>query len=70
MKVYVFLINGRSQGVAYTSLKGLCDEYNLSYSTISKGKRRFWHRDSIAEIMEFNVKKVKGNFKNNNNVSE
>jgi hypothetical protein len=58
--VYVLLINGKLQDKAFTSLLGICKEYGLPYSTISRGKRRWIKADQLFEVDELMLCKIKG----------
>ena len=58
--VYVLTIDGGVIDPAYTSLKGLCDDKKISYSSISKGKRKFIRNDQTHVISELSVCKIKG----------
>lgn len=44
----------------YTSLTSLCDEHDLPYRSIMRGKMKFVKDDEVYVITVVHVKKIKG----------
>lgn len=61
MTVFVIVHKGEVYSEVYTSLKTACENFGLSYSSASKGKRVFVNdKDEITTITEARVSKIKG----------
>lgn len=56
MIIYVLTIAGQTENKGFTSLKGLCNHYSLSYYSASRGKRS-WGDKTIITI---EVTKIRG----------
>jgi hypothetical protein len=64
MKVFIVCINSQPHNEVWTSLKQLCGDNWISYSSASRGKRIFIiereSRQDILTITEARVLKIKG----------
>lgn len=64
MKVYIVQINSQVMPIAYVSIKAICKEFELNYSSASKGKRIFVGENfllpRVIQITKCEVIKIKG----------
>jgi len=61
MIVFVVVHKGEVFSEVFTSLSMACENFGLSYSSASKGKRVFVNdKDEVTTITEARVSKIKG----------
>lgn len=61
MTVFVVVHKGEVYSEVYTSLSMACENFGLSYSSASKGKRVFVNnKNEVTTITEARVSKIKG----------
>lgn len=61
MTVFIIVHKGEVYSEVYTSLSMACENFGLSYSSASKGKRVFVNdKNEITTITEARVCKIKG----------
>ena len=58
--IYILLINNEVMPLAYTSLKGLYDDNDISYNNSSRNKRLIYKVGVKYEIKELTLNKIKG----------
>lgn len=61
MTVFIVVHKGEVCNEVYTSLSMACENFGLSYSSASKGKRVFVNdKNEVTTITEARVSKIKG----------
>ena len=58
--IYIVLINNELRPLAYTSLKGLYDDNDISYNNSTRVKRLIYKAGVKYEIKELEVSKIRG----------
>ena len=59
-KVYAVSRNGSVINECFTTLKGACEEGEVSYSQAQRGRRLFIKGDKVTLITEMAVMRIKG----------
>lgn len=61
MLIYILQIEGKIQDTSFVSLRALCDHFQLSYTSASKGRLKWIEpTGKVYEIVQVKVVKIKG----------
>jgi hypothetical protein len=60
MIIYTMNIDGITQDTGFTSLRGVCEHYKVSYNSAARGKRQWFKENVLSVITPVQVQKISG----------